>query len=310
MNRLNRALERWNLRFTQIRQRLLGTWSSLDARSGGWLGLGKRAFERFAEHQGNLTAAAIAYYTLLSILPLALGLVSLGSLVLDSSEAQEAVLELVARYSPAIVGLVEQTIQQVLQARGAFGLIAVLGFLWSSVGVFGALSRAVNTAWEVERPRSAWKEQALALGMVVSVVLLFFLSVLSTALFEVRGRLPGILLGEEMASGDLSSRLAAAIVPYIFTALLFWVLYRVLPHAKVAWSDVLPAALLASLVWEVAKHGFAFYAAEFALYSLVYGSLAVVVVFLVWSYLSGMIILLGAEFSVQYARRRWKRQRR
>jgi membrane protein len=82
-----------------------------------------------------------------------------------------------------------------------------------------------------------------------------------------------------------------------------------LPHAQVAWSDVLPAALLASIVWEVAKHGFAFYVAEFALYSLVYGSLAAVIVLMLWSYLSGVIILLGAEFSVQYARQR-RRERR
>jgi membrane protein len=138
--------------------------------------------------------------------------------------------------------------------------------------------------------------------MVLSIVLLFFLSVFSTALFELRGRLPAILLGETTASADLLSRIVAAVVPYIFTVLLFWFLYRVLPHARVAWSDVLPAALLASLAWEVAKHAFAFYAAEFALYSLVYGSLAAVVVLLVWSYLSAMIILLGAEFSVQSAR--------
>ncbi len=309
MDRLGQALERWNLRLSQIRQRLVQMWERLDMGAGGWLGVGERAYKRFAEHRGTFTAAAIAYYTLFSIFPLTLGLVSLGSLVLDSAEAQEAVLELVAAYSPAIVGLVEETIQQVLQARGTFGFIAVLGFLWSSVGVFSALNRAINTAWEVERPRPAWKERAIALGMVLSVVLLFFLSVFSTAFFEVRGRLPGILLGEEAASGDLPSRVMAVIVPYVFTALLFWVLYRVLPRAKVAWSDVLPAALLASLVWEVAKHGFAFYVAEFALYSLVYGSLAAVVVFLLWSYLSGMIILLGAEFSVQYARRR-RRERR
>jgi len=304
MDRLDQALERWNLRFSRMGQVLLGMWKRLDRRSGGWLGVGERAYKAFLKHRGAFTSAAIAYYTLFSIFPLTLGLVSLGSLVLDSAEAQEAVLELVAAYSPAIVDLVEETIQQVLQARGTFGFIAVLGFLWSSVGVFSALNRAINTAWEVERPRPAWKERAIALGMVLSVVLLFFLSVFSTAFFEVRGRLPGILLGEPAASAGLPSRLAAAIVPYVFTALLFWVLYRVLPRAKVAWSDVLPAALLASLVWEVAKHGFAFYVAEFALYSLVYGSLAAVVVFLLWSYLSGMIILLGAEFSVQYARRR------
>ena len=106
MDRLGQALERWNLRFTQIRQRLLGARGRLDARSGGWLSVGQCAYKRFAEHQGTLSAAAIAYYTLFSIFPLALGLVSLGSLMLDSAEAQEAVLELVAAYSPAIVDLV------------------------------------------------------------------------------------------------------------------------------------------------------------------------------------------------------------
>ncbi len=304
MDRLSQALERWNLRLSQVRQRLVQMWERLDAWSGGWLGVGERAYKRFAEHQGNASAAAIAYYTLFSVFPLTLGLVSLGSLVLDSAEAHDAVLGLVAAYSPAIVDLVEENIQQVLQARGAFGLIAALGFLWSSAGVFGALSRAINTAWEVERPRPAWKERAIALGMVLSVVLLFFLSVFSTALFEVRTRLPGIILGEATASGDLLPRLLAAVIPYLFTLLLFWVLYRILPHAQVAWSDVLPGALLASFVWEVAKHGFAFYVTEFALYSLVYGSLAAVIVLLLWSYLSGVIILLGAEFSVQHARRR------
>ncbi len=309
MDRLGQALERWNLRLSQIRQRLVQMWERLDTRSGGWLGMGERAYKRFAEHRGTFTAAAIAYYTIFSIFPLTLGLVSLGSLVLDSTEAQEAVLKLVGAYSPAIVDLVEDTMQQVLQARGAFGIIAALGFLWSSAGVFGALSRAINTAWEVERPRPVWKERALALGMVLSVVLLFFLSIFSTAFFEVRGRLPGIILGEATASGDLLPRLQAVIIPYVFTLLLFWVLYRLLPHAQVAWSDVLPAALLASIVWEVAKHGFAFYAAEFALYSLVYGSLAAVIVLMLWSYLSGVIILLGAEFSVQHAKRR-RRERR
>lgn len=304
MNGFSELVRRWNEQLAETRHRVLRMWARLDAASAGWLGVGERAYKAFMKHRGAFTSAAIAYYTLFSIFPLALGLVSLGSLVLDSEEAQEAVFELIASYSPAIVELVGQTIQQVLQARGAFGLIAILGFLWSSAGVFGALSLAINTAWEVERPRPAWKERAIALGMVLSVVLLFFLSVFSTAFIEVGNRLAAMLLGYAVFPDDVAPRVLAAIVPYLFSLLLFWVLYRLVPRGPVTWSDVLPAALLASLVWEVAKHGFAFYAAEFALYSLVYGSLAAVVVFLVWSYLSGVIILLGAEFSVQYARRR------
>lgn len=304
MHRLSQALQRWNERLLGIRQRLVRIWIRMDARSGGWLGVGERTYKRFLKHRGSVSAAAIAYYSLFSIFPLTLALISLGSLVLDSEEAQEAALSLVAQFAPAAVDLVEETIQQVLQARGTFGIIAVLGFLWSATGVFGALNRAINTAWEAERPRPVWAERAIALGMVLSIAVLLFLSVISTAIFEVALRLYDSIAPEVPESPGLVPRLATLIIPYLFTALLFWVVYRVLPYAQVAWSDVLPGALLASLVWEVAKDAFTFYATEFALYSLVYGSLAAVIILLLWSYLSATIILLGAEFTVQYARRR------
>jgi len=140
--------------------------------------------------------------------------------------------------------------------------------------------------------------------MVLSIALLFFLSLFSTAAFELMGRLSTVLSGEPAASAALLPGLLIRIIPYVFTMLLFWVLYRVLPHTQVTWSDVLPGALLASVTWEVAKDAFTFYVAEFAFYSLVYGSLAAVIVLLLWSYFSGVIILLGAELTVQYARRR------
>ena len=304
MDRLGQALERWNLRLSRVRQRLVQMWERLDARSAGWLGVGERAYRGFVEHKGDINATAIAYYTLFSIFPLILGLISLGSFVLDSAEAQEAALALVAKYSPAVVELVEDNIQQVLTQRGTFGIIAALGFLWSATGVFGALSRAINAAWEVKRPRPVWAERALALGLVLLIALLFFLSLYSTVAFELVYRLSERLLGETpWPAGSLLS-LVTAILPFVFTVLFFPLIYRVLPHAPVTWADVLPPAILASLVWEVAKYGFAFYATRFAFYSLVYGSLSAVVIFLLWSYISGVIILLGAEFSVQYASRR------
>lgn len=304
MDRLSEALRRSNDRVQKSRGRLQRIWIRMDARSDGWLGVGERTYKRFLIHQGNASAAAIAYYTLFSIFPLTLALISLGSLVLDSAEAQEAALSLVAAFSPAIVDLVEENIQQVLQLRGTFGLIGVVGFLWSSSGVFGALSRAINTAWEVERPRPAWAERALALGLVLLVALLFFLSLFSTAAFELVTRLSNLILGEPPVPPGSLLNLLANMLPYILTLLLFILLYRVFPYAQVAWSDVLPGATLASVVWEVAKHAFAFYATELAFYNLVYGSLAAVVVLLLWSYFSGVIILLGAELTVQYARRR------
>ncbi len=304
MGRLSEALQRWNQKVWETRQRLVRIWVRLDARSNGWLGVCERTYKRFLEHQGNANAAAIAYYALFSVFPLTLLLISVGSFFLDPAQSQEAALALVGAYLPTAVELVQRNIERVLALRGTAGIIGVLGFVWSASGVFGSLSRAINRAWDVERPRPAWEERALAAGMVLLAALLFFLSLFSTVAFQLVARLSTPILGEPpVPTGPLMS-LSTRILPYIFTVLVFSFLYRVLPYTRVTWAEVLPGALLASLAWEVAKDGFTFYLTSFASYSLVYGSVAAVIALLLWSYISGVIILLGAEFSVQYARRR------
>jgi membrane protein len=304
MHRLSEALQRWNEIVWETRLKLVAIWVRLDGRSYGWLGVGERTYKAFLEHQGNANAAAIAYYTLFSIFPLTLLLISLGSLVLDSEQAQEAALSTVELYLPTAVEFVQNNIQRVLQLRRAIGVIGAVAFIWSASGIFGSLSRAINRAWDVERPRPAWAERALAMGLVLLAALLFLLSLLSTAAFEVVGRLSTVILSQSPLEPDLLMSVASRVLPYILTALVFSFLYRVLPYTRVTWGEVLPGALLAGLAWEVAKVGFTLYLARFATYNLVYGPVATVIVVLLWSYISGVIILLGAELTVQYARRR------
>ena len=304
MHRLSQALQRWNEIVWETRLKLVAIWVRLDAHSYGWLGVGERTYKGFLEHQGNANAAAIAYYTLFSVFPLTLLLISLGSLVLDSEQAQQAALSVVGHYLPTAVEFVQQNIQRVLQLRRTIGVIGVLGFVWAASGIFGSLSRAINRAWDLEQPRPAWAERALAMGLVLLAALLFLLSLLSTAAFEVVGRLSTIILSQSPVQPDLLMSVGSRVLPYILTALVFSFLYLVLPYARVTWGEVLPGALLAGLAWEVAKIGFTLYLARFATYNLVYGPVATVIVVLLWSYISGVIILLGAESTVQYARRR------
>jgi membrane protein len=304
MNRLSLVLQRWNDIVWETRLKLVRVWVRLDALSDGWLGVGERAYKGFLNHQGNANAAAIAYYTLFSVFPLTLLLISLGSFVLNSEQAQEAALTAVGTYLPFATELVQRNIERVLQLRGTASVIGVVGFIWAASGVFGSLSRGINLAWDLQRPRPAWAERALAAGLVLLVALLFSLSLLSTAAFEVAARLARVLLPGAPISGLSLMDLASRILPYIFTVLLFSFLYAVLPSTRVAWSEVFPVAFLASIVWEVAKNGFTIYLGSFATYNLVYGSLGAVIALLLWSYISGLIILLGAELTVQYARRR------
>jgi len=302
--RLSLALQRWSDIVWETRLKLVRRWVRLNARSDGWLGVGERTYKGFMAHQGNANAAAIAYYTLFSVFPLTLLLISLGSFVLNSQQAQEAALTAVGTYLPFATELVQRNIERVLELRGTASVIGVVGFIWAASGVFGSLSRAINLAWDLERPRPAWAERALAAGLVLLVALLFSLSLFSTAAFEVVERLARLLPSDTPISGLSLIDLASTGLPYIFTVLLFSFLYTVLPSTRVAWTEVLPGALLASVVWEVAKNGFTIYLGSFATYNLVYGSLGAVIALLLWSYISGLIILLGAEFTVQYARRR------
>jgi membrane protein len=304
VSRLSSALQRWSDIVWETRLKLVRRWVRLNARSDGWLGVGERTYKGFLTHQGNANAAAIAYYTLFSVFPLTLLLISLGSFVLDSQQAQEAALTAVGTYLPFATELVQRNIERVLELRGTASVIGIVGFVWAASGVFGSLSRAINLAWDLQRPRPAWAERALAAGLVLLVALLFSLSLFSTAAFEVAARLARVFLPETPISGFTLLDLASRVLPYVFTVLLFSFLYAVLPSTRVGWMEVLPGAVMASLAWEVAKNGFTVYLGSFASYNLVYGSLGAVIALLLWSYISGLIILLGAELTVQYARRR------
>ena len=298
------ALQRWSEIVWEARQQLVRIWVRLDGKSNGWLGVGERAYKGFSAHQGNANAAAIAYYTLFSLFPLTLLLISLASFVLNSQEAQERALVVVAGYFPSAVELVRTNIERVLQIRSTASVLGMLGLVWAASGLFGSLSRAINLAWDVETPRPAWAERALAAGLVMLSAILFFLSLYSAPAIRLVSRLSNLLLSGSPVSPSLVTRLSRNILPYLLTALSFSFFYTILPSTHVAWLEVLPGALLTAMAWQMAQIAFTLYLGTFATYNLVYGSVAAVIALLLWSYMSGMIILLGAEFSVQYARRR------
>jgi membrane protein len=302
--RLSAAWQRWNDIVWENRLKVVRVWVHLDGKSNGWLGVGERTYKGFTNHQGNANAAAVAYYTLFSVFPLTLLLVSLGSFVLNSEQARDAAIAAVGTYLPAAVELVERNIERVLQLRGTASVIGLIGFIWAASGVFGSLSRAINKAWDLERPRPAWAERVLAAGLVLLVAFLFSFSLLSTTVIDVALRISRALLEQTHVTGTPVLEWGSRILPYLSTVLLLTFLYAVLPYTRVALAEALPGALMTSFAWEVAKQGFTVYITSFATYNLIYGSLGAVIAMLLWSYISGVIILLGAEFTVQYAKRR------
>jgi membrane protein len=292
----------------RLLQRLDGLYVRAERLSGGWLSLLHRTWLAFVQDDGPTMARSIAYYALFSVFPLLLAIIALSSSILASEEAQNAILDLVEQYLPVAIPLVEQNIKQVLGSRGTIGVLALAGLLWSASGVFRVIYHAVNRAWGNEKPGPVWAQRFYALTMIVAIgFLLLVTPFFSAVLSFVRGwQVP--ILGWHPFADPVVGRLLgwlSALVPTLLSVAIFALVYRTMPRAPVSWRDVWPGGVAAGLIWEAAKQLFAWYLSSFARYNLVYGSVGAIIAFLLWSYLSAQILLLGAEFTAEYSR--WRR---
>lgn len=263
----------------------------------------RATWQEFQDDNGFTMAAAIAYYALFSFFPVVLLMITVSSFFFSSATAQEEVIVWVERYMPASGNLIRANIRQILRVRGTVSLFAALSLFWSGSGVFSALDRAVNRAWDLTEQRPFWQQRLLAFGMIVGAGGLLLLSTVSTTSFSVIRR-----LGLSLTGWQLFSHLLPTLLPMTLTVLIFVWLYKILPNTTVRWSDVWLGAFLTGLGWELAKYLFAWYLANFASYNLVYGSVALIIAFLAWSYYTGVIFILGAEFTAEYAKARRSRR--
>jgi membrane protein len=253
---------------------------------------------RFSAARGAEAAASLSYYALFSLFPLLLILIAVLGYVLKREDAYQVTLNFVLQVLPGAQNLIERNLQEVLNRRGTYGIIGILGTLWSASGFFNTLVRNINLAWHGVKPRDVIRTRLIALGMVIIIVLLLILSLLSSTLVNIirQARMPvthGIPLEQTLLWTALS-----VLIPWSFTFLMFLGLYSWVPNTNVRWKAVCLGALLAALAWEVAKRAFLFYLGSgLARYELVYGSLGTVLIFMVWMYVSSLILLLGAHLT-------------
>lgn len=251
---------------------------------------------------GLTHAAAIAYYSLLSLFPFLLLLFSvLGSLTADQA-ARDAVIRFLFQYFPQQFDFIARQLDAFRAQSVSLGLGGSLTLMWASLGVFNAVSSAVNHAWGVERRRSFLKDRLVSFVMMLSagaiaVVALMLLSATHVAstqwFFELAKQVPGLAWAQSVLL-----RYAATLLLIACVAL---VLYFV-PNTRVRFRDVWPGAILTGLLWEGALAGFSWYARDLASWNLVHGSIAAVVVFLFWIYICAIVLLYGVETTAAYVR--------
>jgi membrane protein len=243
----------------------------------------KKTIEDFGRHECGLRAAALAYQGLLSIFPMLLFMIFLGSQVLRSDATRQTVYEFVDRALPAAADEVQQVVDQTLQARRSIGVISGVGLLWTASALFTNLTTSLNAIWQAS-PRSFWRKRAIALLIVLVLGSLFLISIALSIVAS--GVLP--------LNGDILRSWNLALDAFVAT-LFFWLLYRWLPNRRVSRRASLVGAGVATILWLAAKSAFTWLATSgLANYGLVYGSLASVILLALWAYYSGLVLYLGA----------------
>jgi membrane protein len=267
----------------------------------------KRTIRRYK--QDNLTdwAAALTYYSTLSLFPALLVLVALVGLFGQYPETTNTLLRIVRQIGPAsAVQTFKGPIEGVVKNKGGAGALFGIGLaaaLWSASGYVGAFMRASNRIYEVHE-RRFWKQRPLQLGitlvMVLGLAIIAMAIVLTGPLAEAVGR----VLGLSSLTVTVWS-VAKWPVLLVLVMAMISLLYYVAPNVRQpGFRVVTPGAILAILLWVVASAAFGYYVANFGSYNKTYGGLGAIIIFLVWLYISNNALLLGALVNAEGERNR------
>jgi membrane protein len=259
------------------------------------------AARRFYEVNAIDAAASLAYYALFSLFPLLLILIAIGSFMLESQLIQARLLELIDETIPGSYEyVIQENVQQVLEARGPIGVFGAIGLLWAAMGVFHTLAYNINRAW-VSEARSFIARHLVALGMVGALAVLLGISVIASAIIDL---LSQFKISWGTASLSISEVLSQGL-PVVLRLFVFLGLYRWTPITTVYWIEAFWGALVATLGWEITTTLFVWYlSSDWAHYELIYGSLATLVGLMFWIYLGSLITLFGAHLSAAVALQR------
>ena len=250
-----------------------------------------------ANHDAGQRAAGVAYYAIISIFPLLLGLIAVFGFFLPSINLQNALLNFVGNNIPGATNILKENIDGIIRLRGVMSILSIVVLFWGASALFGSISLAINRAWNITKPRHFFIRKVSEIGMVFGTGILFLASLGASTFITFMGNTLK-LSGRDAVVVYLGAKLIA----FLLMLAIFLLLYKFVPNAKTRWRDIWPGALLAAVFFEIARALFIFYLEHFANYQVIYGTISSFVILLVWIYYSAFILILGAEFTFQYSR--------
>jgi membrane protein len=250
-------------------------------------------------HDAGQRAAGVAYYAIISIFPLLLGLIAVFGFFLPSVNLQNALLNFIGNNIPGATNILKDNIDGIIRLRGVMSIFSIIILFWGASALFGSISLAINRAWNINKQRHLFIRKASEIGMVFGTGILFLLSLGTSTFISFMGNTLNFS-GRDATAVNLGAKLIA----FLLMLAIFLLLYKFVPNTKTRWRDIWPGALAAAILFEIARALFIFYLEHFANYQVIYGTVSSFVILLIWIYYSALILILGAEFTYQYGHTR------
>lgn len=267
-----------------------------------WKELARRTVADTMEDGCPGLAAQLAFYFLLALFPTLLFIVSLLAYVPAGSALRDSLDQLETILPQEILGLIRQQLDQLLAGdHGGLLTIGIAGAIWSSSSAITAIISALNRAFDIEEWRPFWKRRLLSIGLTIGLAVF----VVSAFVLVVGGGGMARWTAEQMGFGPVFTRVWAILqwpVALALVVLAVDLVYHFAPNSKARWVWVTPGALLATGLWLLTSFGFKIYVQNFSTYSAVQGAIGAVIVLMLWFYLSGFALLIGAELNAEIHR--------
>ncbi|MBN1382631.1 MAG: YihY family inner membrane protein [Deltaproteobacteria bacterium] len=249
-------------------------------------------------------AAAIALYAILSIIPLIiLSLIAAGQFFTSNPEIQGRIIEWLQDFHPSFSGDAMKQLWQIDTKVQVLGWVGIIGLIWLSSAIFSTIETALNITFRSPSERNYLFSKLLAIAMIPLWWAIGIASVVITYIEKLVANIP--FLGREgfFLINLAQSAVFRYLLPYLMVVVFFTIVYKFIPEKKVTWMEAVAGSALFAALMELAKHFFAWYIANYTRYDIIFGSLAAVVIPVLWVFYVALILLFCAELISSYQRR-------
>lgn len=253
-----------------------------------------RAIINFKTH-GMRQAAALSYYAVFSVFPLTLLLAVVVSSILGPTVAEQQIGDALRLFLPdetQTIDIIQDSIAESLEQSTSFGFIALIGLIWSGLGLFSNLTASLDIIFQVPSSRSMWRQRILAFVMTFILIFLVAISFVTSGILRL---LDAFLI----TNPSIWISIGTFFLPFGLNMVIFVLLFRYVPSRHVNWDAVWPAAIFGSIALKAIETVFVWYLTNFGNYQIVYGSIGTAIILLLWAFVMACSLLISAELCSQ-----------